>query len=364
MLLLAALIGGVNYYFFRRSEARIKNLFKALDMRLDASTNSFDNDLMALHTKYEKLLVDTVAAINIMADDKYSVNYSPNNLLSSSPALSLPLPPEEEPLMVNIGCGSTFDSRWLNLDLVPMNSEVYLIDASKPLPLPDASVDVVYASHLLEHLAPHEVPSFLKDLHRILKPKGIVRIVVPDLEQLAKEYINSLELARQGNRHDHLYYEWMVVELLDQMVRQTADGGEMIRYLLRNGKEGMDIAVSRQGAEISETCVPWDITKSKAEWITDIANDELFSDQALFDRRSTASLLDIAKYRKSGEPHLWMYDQFSLTHLLLNHGFQAPMVCSAFTSSIPLFNDYHLDLTATGEQRKPDSLYMEALKPE
>jgi hypothetical protein len=109
--------------------------------------------------------------------------------------------------------------------------------------------------------------------------------------------------------------------------------------------------------------VPWDHSTTKAQWVREVANQELFSDANLFERRSKALLYDIAKFRTSGEVHLWMYDELSLRSLLDQYGFVDPVLHSAFTSGIPGFADYCLDVTQSGTRRKPDSIYMEAIKP-
>jgi ubiquinone/menaquinone biosynthesis C-methylase UbiE len=44
--------------------------------------------------------------------------------------------------------------------------------------------DVVYLSHSLEHVYPHEVPVALEEFHRVLKTEGFAAIVVPDLEDI------------------------------------------------------------------------------------------------------------------------------------------------------------------------------------
>jgi SAM-dependent methyltransferase len=45
--------------------------------------------------------------------------------------------------------------------------------------------DVLYCSHALEHLYPHEVPVALAEFRRVLKPDGAVLIFVPDLEGIS-----------------------------------------------------------------------------------------------------------------------------------------------------------------------------------
>ena len=42
--------------------------------------------------------------------------------------------------------------------------------------------DVVYSSHALEHVYPHEVPVALAEMFRVLKPGGLAIVVVPNLD--------------------------------------------------------------------------------------------------------------------------------------------------------------------------------------
>jgi SAM-dependent methyltransferase len=44
--------------------------------------------------------------------------------------------------------------------------------------------EIVYCSHALEHLYPHEVPIALAEFHRVLMPGGAALIMVPDLEDV------------------------------------------------------------------------------------------------------------------------------------------------------------------------------------
>ena len=53
---------------------------------------------------------------------------------------------------------------------------------------PDASVDLVYCSHVLEHLALDEISAALKETNRILKKGGTFRFALPDLEYYIREY--------------------------------------------------------------------------------------------------------------------------------------------------------------------------------
>ncbi|WP_293090812.1 hypothetical protein [Moorena sp. SIOASIH] len=71
---------------------------------------------------------------------------------------------------------------------------------------------------------------------------------------------------------------------------------------------------------------------------------------------------EVGLFRNSGEIHYWMYDRFSLRRLLERSRFVEVRVCSADSSRIQDFNSYGLDMV-NGKMRKPDSLFMEGIKP-
>lgn len=64
-------------------------------------------------------------------------------------------------------------------------------DIVKGLPLQSASVDVLYGSHVLEHLPVKEFRIALKECKRILRDEGILRVVVPNLRFFVDEYLES-----------------------------------------------------------------------------------------------------------------------------------------------------------------------------
>ena len=71
------------------------------------------------------------------------------------------------------------------------------------LPVPDGSATGVYASHVLEHLTRDEFDVAIKNTYRILKPGGIFRLIVPDLEGRCRRYIALLEQS-DANANDWL----------------------------------------------------------------------------------------------------------------------------------------------------------------
>jgi predicted SAM-dependent methyltransferase len=73
--------------------------------------------------------------------------------------------------------------------------EYYKFSKNTLLPFKDNSISVIYTSHVLEHLSIEENEHFFNEAKRILKKNGIVRVIVPDLENKIKfdNHIFSIE---------------------------------------------------------------------------------------------------------------------------------------------------------------------------
>jgi predicted SAM-dependent methyltransferase len=79
-------------------------------------------------------------------------------------------------------------SGWTTVDLAQgADIEWNLLN---PVPLNQDSVDIIYSSHLLEHLSYKEIVKVLNDWFRILKPNGKLMVCVPDVSHYLKAYHN------------------------------------------------------------------------------------------------------------------------------------------------------------------------------
>lgn len=91
---------------------------------------------------------------------------------------------------LHLGCGKRdFGVGWTHIDcgLFP---HVHSHNITQ-LSFDDESVDLVYASHVLEYFDREEVLLVLREWHRVLKSGGIIRLAVPDFEAMCKLYINN-----------------------------------------------------------------------------------------------------------------------------------------------------------------------------
>jgi predicted SAM-dependent methyltransferase len=115
-------------------------------------------------------------------------------------------------LYVQYGCGGCAPRGWVSFDASPrlklerlvgartlIKSTIGLVfpenaipgDIVKGLPIPDSSAAAVFCSHVLEHIPRDDVISALRNTFRVLRPGGLFRLVVPDLQLRAARYIRS-----------------------------------------------------------------------------------------------------------------------------------------------------------------------------
>jgi SAM-dependent methyltransferase len=240
--------------------------------------------------------------------------------------------------MLNIACGIHTHHGWNNLDFSPytrlaarpwaakllhrvgvlsdlryervrqVDPQIINWDLRKGIPFADGTFDMVYHSHFLEHLERSVAPNVLRECWRVLKSGGIIRVVVPNLQILIRQYTDALA-ALEGSQADAMdLHHTALRALFDQMVRTESAG-----------------------------------TAQQQPWIRRM--ERTF--------RSAAS---------TGELHKWMYDQYSLSALLKDTGFQDPTICEHDTSSYSRWREFGLDTKLDGTPSKGHSLYMEAIK--
>lgn len=113
---------------------------------------------------------------------------------------------------VNFGCGLSVAPGWLNYDAsptlwlqrLPLLGQLagQIIEPRFPavaqygdvvtgLPLADGSADLVYCSHVLEHLALQDLRRALAEVARISRPWAVFRGVLPDLDVEVRDYLND-----------------------------------------------------------------------------------------------------------------------------------------------------------------------------
>ena len=279
---------------------------------------------------------------------------------------------------LNLGCGTHFSPEWTNIDFVSQSKHVIPYDLTKGIPFPDYHFNVVYHSHVLEHIPKPEVDFFMNECFRVLKKGGIIRLVVPDLEMLTTVYLETLQKAISGDDDSSLNYDWIMLHLYDQSVRSKSGGG-MREYLSKDNIKNLTFVENLMGSEVKN--IINSIQRTKTEKVRNTLRNEGFLYTLRLVIRSVFATnpikeillkillqkeyetLQIGRFRQSGEVHQWMFDRYSLARLMGKSGFKQINQCSARQSRIPDWPEFFLDIESNGEIYRPDSIYMEGVKP-
>jgi predicted SAM-dependent methyltransferase len=273
--------------------------------------------------------------------------------------------------MLNIGCGYRFHLDWINLDFVKTGEAVIQHNILDGIPFGANSIDVIYNSHVLEHFQVNEAEFFLSECYRVLKHGGVLRVVVPDLEQIVRLYLQHLrEVQADDNAYNKANYEWSMIELYDQSVR-TFSGGKMAKYWSKADLLNFNLVLERMGSEFisyrnnfptdQKNIIPETPQLNWAKFFRwgGLRNRLL---RWLSGDRRVLEYIKLGRFRMGGEVHQWMYDSYSLGCLLSNVGFRNIRKVNAFTSCIPDWETHQWLDVDNGAIRKPDSLFMEAIK--
>jgi len=82
------------------------------------------------------------------------------------------------PARLNLGCGNDYKVGFWNVDCGDCKKDQH-VNLNKPLSLPSNHFEYVYACQVMEHITKEKFFDIFKELHRILKPDGILDIRVP-----------------------------------------------------------------------------------------------------------------------------------------------------------------------------------------
>ncbi|MEN9566694.1 MAG: hypothetical protein RLZZ69_1890 [Cyanobacteriota bacterium] len=248
------------------------------------------------------------------------------------------------------------------MNFVATGKGVISHDLAQGIPFSDRSFELVYHSHVLEHFSQAAAKSFIQECCRVLRPGGILRVVVPDLEQIARCYLASLEKAGESAQWA-ANYEWMTLELLDQMVRNNR-GGDMAIYLAQEKIDNQEFIIERFGSEASKLKQVSQSDRSAKLLVKEIkAFGKTLHQQLPKPLARFWTALKIGYYRQNGEIHQWMYDRYSLSILLKNCGLEQIVKRTASDSYLDNWSSFNLDTESDGKVYKPDSLFIEAVKP-
>jgi len=92
---------------------------------------------------------------------------------------------------LNWGCGEHPEPGWLNSDIKDVPGIDVVADVRAGLPLETGSIDYITSIHALPELPYPDLVPALQELHRVLKPGGVLRLALPDLDRGIAAYQNG-----------------------------------------------------------------------------------------------------------------------------------------------------------------------------
>lgn len=152
--------------------------------------------------------------------------------------MSKPASPNLASKRLHLGCGLNAPEDWLNVDgsaqvwfaqhprikrllvaarlypasqaAIPWPANVLRLDLRKPLPFDNNRFAAVYSSHTFEHLYRAQAENLARECFRVLKPGGVCRLVLPDLEAAVRRYLARLGSDTAGDAGDQLMEELLL----------------------------------------------------------------------------------------------------------------------------------------------------------
>ena len=273
---------------------------------------------------------------------------------------------------INLGCGSVFveSPEWINLDFTASSPAVRQANLLGRLPLESDTAQLVYASHFLEHIPRSDIHAFLRECLRVLRPGGVLRLVLPDLEEMARTYL----ALRDAGEHERA--DFLVLEIVDQCVRRES-GGELGRLYGRvrdasvQHREMIDFISERTGEDLTDKISPNNSSlirilfeKPKAIFPAFTRQARRYWIGAVLCALPSAFVAQSVSLASVGERHHWLWDFHQLQNALQAAGFADVRRQSASSSAVEDFPFCALDLDCEGRPRKGvESMYIEAIKP-
>ncbi len=89
---------------------------------------------------------------------------------------------------IHLGCGEINSKGYINVDGRAFPHIHHISNVTNLSMFKDSFADLIYASHVLEHLSISNIKVVLEEWKRVLKPGGILRLGVPDFDTIIQIY--------------------------------------------------------------------------------------------------------------------------------------------------------------------------------
>ncbi len=131
-------------------------------------------------------------------------------------------------IKLNLGASPIWTKAgWHTLDhKLKESTETAIAGNATGIDLPDESCEIVFCSHVFEHIPHTQLPIVLSEINRVLCPGGVLRLLTPDLAVIAKAYVEK----------DEQYFKKLLEE--DESIRTDLGfGGMLMNFIVSPGQD-------------------------------------------------------------------------------------------------------------------------------
>ncbi len=131
-------------------------------------------------------------------------------------------------IKLNLGASPIWaKAGWHTLDhKLKESTETAIAGNATGIDLPDESCEIVFCSHVFEHIPHTQLPIVLSEINRVLCPGGVLRLLTPDLAVIAKAYVEK----------DEQYFKKLLEE--DESIRTDLGfGGMLMNFIVSPGQD-------------------------------------------------------------------------------------------------------------------------------
>jgi predicted SAM-dependent methyltransferase len=163
--------------------------------------------------------------------------------LARAPGLA-PLAEEQDraapaPMRLNWGCGRRAVPGWINSDIASYPGVDIVRDIRHGLPIADQTLDYIVSVHALVAIPYDDLVPVLAELRRMLRPGGVLRLVLPDFDKAIRAYLaGDKSYFLIGDDEEPTVSGKLVAQLLWYGTNRVFLNAEFMRDLLRRASFG------------------------------------------------------------------------------------------------------------------------------
>jgi predicted SAM-dependent methyltransferase len=162
---------------------------------------------------------------------------------------------------------------------VDRSSHFIQLDATRPLPFADGAFEWVYAEHFIEHISLREGITWLREVRRVLKPGGFVRLTTPDLRRYAEAYLAGDDTFFAAHRERMRQYgfppmetrrAWMVNQIFQYWGHQWIYDADELRHAAQAAgfaPEGFRECAFREGRDPAVSAIDFELRNDETIYV-------------------------------------------------------------------------------------------------